>query len=109
MTFTGSAKAVAQCVQQRFQGKVMEESLANRYVIYDTVKSAYATDGITHYSITVTQTGTNQGTVEWRVVDAGTKSGPPSSMPTEELPQSTMQKYWPPVEACAAQAAKSPS
>lgn len=109
LSFTGSAKNVAQCIQQRFQAKVMEESLANRYVIYDTVRGNYATDGITHYSITVTQTGPNQGTAEWRVLDDGTKSRPPSGMPTEELPQGTVQKYWPPVEACAAKAAKGTS
>jgi hypothetical protein len=115
MSFTGSAKNVAQCIQQRFQGKVMEESLANRYVIYNAVKGDQSTDGITHYSITVTATGPNQGTVEWRVVvprdDTPMAGKPPSSRQASTLgfPESTVQKYWPPVEACAAQAAKGTS
>jgi hypothetical protein len=115
MNFTGSAKTVAHCIQQRFQGKVMQESFTERYVIYNAVKGDQATDGITHYSITVAQTGANQGTAEWRVVvprdDTPMAGKPPSTRRASTLgfPESTVQKYWPPVEACAAQAAKSTS
>ena len=53
--FTGSHKAVAQCIQQRTGGKVQDEGFGEKYVIYDSVKGLEA-QGLTHYAITVART-----------------------------------------------------
>jgi hypothetical protein len=110
LSFTGSARSMALCVQQRLGGQMQEESLANRYVIFDAVKGEQRNFGITHYSITVAQAGANQGVVTWRVVrppEAG-MSSPGGSVATGDPLQAAAQKYWTTVEQCAAQVKTSP-
>jgi len=110
MNFTGSHKTMAQCVQQRLGGQVRDESFGNRYVIYDSVKGSQSQDGFSHYSITVAQTGPDQGTVSWRVVIPSDELAhaqrvtPGGGRIAGGLPNSAVQKYWTPVEDCAAQA-----
>jgi hypothetical protein len=106
MNFTGSPKAVAQCLQQRLGGQVQEESFANRYVIYDAVKGEQRVYGISHYSVTVAQVSANEGVVTWRVVRVP-EGGPgsPGSGPSSGDPlAAAAQKYWTAVERCADQA-----
>jgi hypothetical protein len=106
MNFTGSPKAVAQCLQQRLGGQVQEESFANRYVIYDAVKGEQRAYGISHYSVTVAQVSANEGVVTWRVVRVP-EGGPgsPGSGPSSGDPlAAAAQKYWTAVERCADQA-----
>ena len=114
LNFTGSYKTMAQCVQHRIGGQVREEGFGSTFVIFDSVKRTQAEDGITHYSITITQSGANVGTAAWRVVldrttgQQGTTGKPFAGQQapgTDGFPEQTVAKYWKPVENCAAQVA----
>jgi hypothetical protein len=104
--FTGSHKSVAQCVQRRLGGKVMDDTLNEKYVIYDSVK-AKSNSGLTHYSITVARSGPDQVIAEWRVVKPGPTLSPwlaPSLQtltPDYELKDAAVQEFWVPVQDCA--------
>lgn len=113
-TFTGSHKAVAQCIQQRTGGKVQDEGFGEKYVIYDSVKGLEA-QGLTHYAITVARTGPDRGVVEWRITRPPQLSGPeqpgdrasdPGGFRTPEgaLADSVVRRFWGPAEECAASA-----
>jgi hypothetical protein len=110
MSFTGSPKAVAQCIQTRVGGKVQEEGFGGRYVIYDSVKGAEREYGITHYSVTVSQVSANEGVAALRVATGAADSTyynvPPGSSASETggLRDITAQKYWTPVVRCVEQA-----
>jgi hypothetical protein len=108
--FTGSPKTFAQCVRQRLGGQLQEESFASRYVIFDSVKSAEREYGITHYSVTIAPAGDNEGVAALRVVtskqDYGNVAGGRPS--TQSLEDAMMQKFWTPVESCAAQVKAAP-
>jgi hypothetical protein len=110
ISFTGSPKAVAQCIQQRLGGKVQEESFNNRFVIYDSAKGAEREYGITHYSVTVSQISPNEGVAAFRVAtgaaDSTYSNVPPSGSAAETggLRDVTAQKYWTPVVRCVEQA-----
>ena len=103
LQFTGSHKDVAQCVHRRLGGKVQDESFGERYVIYDSVKGEQR-EGLTHYSITVGKTGSDQGFAEWRVIRPVGSTGN-----TPPLTIATLRNYWNPVEDCAARAKSSPA
>ena len=112
--FTGSHKAVAQCIQQRTGGKVQDEGFGEKYVIYDSVKGLEA-QGLTHYAITVARTGPDRGIVEWRVTRPAQLSGPEMTQhrasdpggfraPEGTLADSVVARLWGPAEECAASA-----
>jgi hypothetical protein len=98
LQFTGSHRDVALCVQQRLGGKVRDEGFGAKYVIYDSVKRREQ-EGLTHYSITIGQSGSDHGFAEWRVVRPVKATGP-----TPPLSMTTLRDYWGPVEECAARA-----
>jgi hypothetical protein len=100
--FTGSHKAMAQCVQQRLGGKLQEESFGERYVIYEAVKGR-SYDGLTHYAVTVRRLTADEGSAEWRIMATprhGTGSRLRSAGP--QLSEATVQEFWTPVQECAA-------
>jgi hypothetical protein len=101
LQFTGDHKAVAQCVQQRLGGKVQEESLAERYVIYDSAKT-HETEGLTHYAVTVGKSGPDKGFAEWRIMRPARQAGP--GAPGRPLSRAMIEQYWGPVQQCAKQA-----
>jgi hypothetical protein len=98
LQFTGSHRDVALCVQQRLGGKVRDEGFGAKYVIYDSVKGREQ-EGLTHYSITIGQSGSDHGFAEWRVIRPVKATGP-----TPPLSMTTLRDYWGPVEECAARA-----
>lgn len=113
--FTGSHKAVAQCIQQRVGGKVQDEGFGEKYIVYDSVKGLESW-GLTHYAFTIARAGPDQGVVEWRVVSPqrGTdpyseqlrRSSSPGGAP---LPQGTLadaavRRFWDPAQDCATRA-----
>jgi hypothetical protein len=104
LNFTGSHKAVAQCIQQRLGARVQDDSFGEKYVLYDSAKNRQA-DGLTHYSITVGKVGADQGFAEWRIVAPGRGPGP-SQWPRQDnaLSDAVVQDIWKPVEDCAARA-----
>jgi hypothetical protein len=104
LKFTGSHKAVAQCVQQRLGARVQDDSFGEKYVLYDSAKNRQA-EGLTHYSITVGRIGPDQGFAEWRIV-APTRGPGPTQWPRRdnELSDAVVQDIWKPVEDCAARA-----
>lgn len=108
MNFTGSPKAVAQCIQQRLGGKVQEESFNNRFIIYDSAKGGQREYGITHYSVTISQISPKEGVAELRVTtppaDSTYANVPPGKEAAAGLPAITMEKFWTPVVRCAEQA-----
>lgn len=110
LNFTGSHKAVAQCLQQRLGGQVLEESFLDRYVIYDSVKGEQHIYGITHYSVTVTRISANEGVVTWRAVRPPEAApGGPRREPSSGDPlAAAAQKYWTAVERCVDQAKAKP-
>jgi len=91
--FTGSHKTVAQCIQRRVNGQVQDDTFAERYVIYDSVKGSQD-QGLSHYSITVARTGPNQGIAEWRIVN-------PQGV---DLADAMVRQYWTPIQDCVEQA-----
>lgn len=101
LQFTGSHKAVAQCVHQRVGGKVQDDSFGERYVIYDSAK-ANEQEGLTHYAITVGKVGADRGFAEWRIMRPARQAGPGTQ--ARPLTNAMVQQYWRPVQDCAAQA-----
>ena len=113
--FTGSNKAVAQCVQQRVGGKVQDEGFGEKYIVYDSAKGLEAW-GLTHYAFTIARTGPDQGVVEWRVVSPqrGTdpyseqlrRSSSPGAVPPPQgtLADAAIRRFWDPAQDCAARA-----
>lgn len=119
MTFAGSAKSVARCVQQRLGGKVQNDGFDERYVIYDSVKTEHD-QGLTHYAITIASTGANEGIAEWRIMrPQGTSGGgrraernvDPGKKRSDRprLSESSVQRYWVPVQNCVDQAKRTAS
>lgn len=108
MSFTGSPRAVAQCIQQRLGGKVQEESFNNRFIIYDSAKGAQREYGISHYAVTVSQISANEGVAVLQVAtppaDSTYANVPPGREAAAGLPAITIEKYWTPVVRCAEQA-----
>ena len=100
LIFNGSYQAAAGCVQQRLRGKVSDDSLGQRYVIYDSVKSMEM-QGLTHYSVTIGRWSIEQGYAQWRIVEPGPGSGSNRRIP---LADSAVRQIWAPVEECAANA-----
>ena len=100
LVFNGSYQAVAGCVQQRLRGKVSDDSLGQRYVIYDSVKSMEM-QGLTHYSITIGHWSIEQGYAQWRIVEPGSAGGRNRRIP---LADTAVRQIWAPVEECAANA-----
>ena len=96
--FTGPHKYVAQCIHARLGGKVQDDSFGAKYVLYNAMKSRSA-DGLTHYAITVRQTGQDEGVAEWRVM---APSG--QRYATPQLSDVIVQELWAPVEDCVARA-----
>ncbi|HEV3009330.1 MAG TPA: hypothetical protein VGX52_09880 [Burkholderiales bacterium] len=103
MNFTGSHKAVAQCLQQRLGGKVHEESFGERYVIYNAVKGMQF-EGLTHYAITLRTIGADQGSAEFRIMATPTHGTTTGRTPPPKLSESAVQQFWSPVQDCAARA-----
>jgi len=101
LQFTGSHQAVAQCVRQRVGGKVQDDSLGERYVIYDSAKGNER-EGLTHYAITVGRTGPDKGFAEWRIMRPARQAGPGTA--ARPLTNAMVQQYWTPVQECAARA-----
>jgi len=109
MTFTGSHRFVAQCVQQRVGGRVQDEAFGEKYVVYSSAKRE-AEQGLTHWSITVARTGADQGIAEWRIVappepssfDAAAATKPGGRQAPRGLTDAAVQRYWGPVQDCAA-------
>jgi|SRR5688572_17176957 hypothetical protein len=104
LKFTGSHKAVAQCIQQRLGARVQDDSFGEKYVLYDSAKNRQA-EGLTHYSITVGRSGPDQGFAEWRIV--GPTRGPDrmgGGPARQGLSDAVVQEFWKPVEDCAARA-----
>jgi hypothetical protein len=101
-SFTGSHKAVAQCVHQRLGGRLHEDPFERKYVIYNAVKASHA-EGLTHYAITVGQRSSDLGFAEWRVMTAATSDRNPRRA-ISRLSSTAVQQYWAPVEDCAAKA-----
>ena len=99
LQFTGSHKAVAQCIQQRLSGKVQDDSLMERYVVYDSVKG-HERDGLTHYAITVGKIGPDKGYAEWRIMRPARQAGPGTQ--ARPLSRAMIDQYWKPVQDCAA-------
>jgi hypothetical protein len=96
--FTGSPKIVAQCIQLRLNGKVEAPGFGEKFVVYDSVKGERS-QGLTHYSITIAETGPNQGVVEWRIVRPG-EGG--------DMTDAMVRKYWTPVQDCTTPAKNTP-
>jgi hypothetical protein len=101
--FTGSHKTVGQCIHQRIGGKVQDDSLGERYVIYDAVKGMQF-EGLTHYAITVRSIGADQGSAEFRIMAPPTHGTSTGRFPAPKLSASAVQQYWNPVQECAAKA-----
>lgn len=101
MKFSGSHKLVAQCVQQRLGGRVQDEAFGEKYIIYDAAKSRQA-DGFTHYAITVTNRGGNEGFAELRFKRPERGAGPGPRPP--RLTAAVIREYWSPVQECAERA-----
>ena len=101
LQFTGSHKAVAQCIHQRVGGKVQDDSFGERYVLYDSAKG-HEREGLTHYAITVGRTGPDNGFAEWRIMTPPRQAGPGTS--ARSLTNAMVQQYWTPVQECAARA-----
>lgn len=99
--FTGSHKAMAQCVHQRLGGKLQEEALGERYVIYEAVKGK-SSDGLTHYAITVRRLTADEGSAEWRVMATPTHGTGTGRYPAPKLSNAAVEEYWTPVQECAA-------
>lgn len=96
LQFTGSHKAMAQCVQQRLGGKRQEESYGERYVIYDSAKGQER-EGLTHWAVTLAANGADKGTAEWRIIRPARQAG----MPSRSLSRAMIDQYWKPVQDCA--------
>ena len=103
MTFAGSHKAAAQCLQQRLSGKLQTES-AEREVVYDAVKGRQS-EGITHYAITLGKAGEKGAFAELRIVRPAPARGP-NLPPGSRVPSArdAINEYWETVQDCAAQA-----
>lgn len=101
MNFTGSHKAVAQCVQRRLGGKVQEDRLGDeRYVIYDSAKGM-SSEGLTHWAITIGKYSPDEGFAEWRYVATPPTSRGAMATPIETpLSQTAVNTYWGAVEDC---------
>jgi len=111
VSFTGSAKDVAQCVHQRVGGKTQQEGFGDSFVIYDSVKRSQDLLGFTHFAITVAQTNPGQGNASLRVMFPPTNrpSGPQQRpdnpvIASNELNTAGQKQFWAPVEECAASA-----
>lgn len=100
--FTGSHTTVAQCIRHRLGGRMRGDSLGEKYVIYNAVKSKSA-QGLTHYAITVGKSGPDEGFAEWRIMTPAT-SGQGPRPAVSGLTYAALQEYWIPVEECAARA-----
>jgi hypothetical protein len=100
LQFNGSPKDVVQCVQQRLGGKVQEETLGERWVIYDSAKTHHA-EGMTHYAITVGRAPGDKGFAEWRIMRPPPQPGMPRGAGALPLTQNMVQQYWGPVQECA--------
>jgi hypothetical protein len=98
LQFTGSHKAMAQCVQQRLGGKRQEESYGERYVIYDSAKG-HEREGLTHWAVTLAANGPDKGTAEWRIMRPARQAGPGTS--GRPLSRAMLDLYWTPVQECA--------
>lgn len=91
VNFKGSVRLVAECIQQRLFAKVRLDGF-EKYIIYDSVKNMSG-KGLTHYSLTVAKTGSNEGVVEWRI------------MKSEEALDPTVERmFWIPAKTCAEEA-----
>ena len=99
LQFTGSHKAVAQCIQQRLGGKVQDDSLMERYVVYNSVKGNER-EGLTHYAITIGRAGPDKGYAEWRIMRPARQAGPGTL--ARPLTNAMVDQYWKPVQDCAA-------
>jgi hypothetical protein len=104
--FTGSHKAVAQCIQQRLGGKVQEESFGEKYVIYDAVKGMQF-EGLTHYAITVRSLGADEGLAEFRIMAPPTHGTGSGRARAPKLSDTAVHQYWTPVQDCTARAKRS--
>lgn len=115
--FAGDHVGLAKCVQGRLHGKLQREAFEDSIIIYDSVKGEEQY-GLTHYSVTITSTGSDQGTAEWRIVpppvekrEHGRGGVPPGSRlppPRKDLTDAMVRKYWTPVEDCIASAKGKP-
>jgi hypothetical protein len=103
MTFAGSHRFIAQCIHARVGGKVQEAGFGERYVVFDSVKGRER-EGLTHYSITLSRTGPDQGLAEWRVMKPTIPAPASARIEAPPLSQEIVQQYWAPVEACVAAA-----
>lgn len=101
-SFTGSHKAVAQCVQQRLGGRVQDEGFGEKYVIYDSAKSRQS-EGLTHWAVTVGRSAPERGFAELRVMRPQRGRGP-ATVPPPPLSGEVVREYWGPVQECAARA-----
>jgi hypothetical protein len=102
-TFTGSHRAVAQCIQQRLGGRVHEESFGERYVIYEAVKGK-RDEGLTHYAVTVRRLSADEGIAEWRIMAPVTHGTSTGRVPAPKLSDAAVREFWNPVQECAARA-----
>src|SRR5262245_21486316 len=100
LQFTGSHKAMAQCVQQRLGGKRQEESYGERYIIYDSAKG-HEREGLMHWAVTLAANGPDKGTAEWRIMRPARQAGPGTS--ARPLAREMVDLYWTPVQECAKQ------
>lgn len=105
MYFTGSHKAVAQCIHQRLGGRMQDDGFGEKYVIYDSAKGRQ-TEGLTHYAITVGRSGPDQGFAEMRVMRPARGPGP-ATVPPPILTDAVVREYWTPVQECATRAKSS--
>jgi len=91
--FAGSHQAVAQCIRDRIGGRVTGAEFgepADRLIVYDSVKG-FSPKGVSHYSMTITKTGTDQGIVEWRIINQS----------LAPLADTMVQHFWTPALECA--------
>lgn len=99
--FSGSHKAMAQCVRERLGGRLQEESFGERYVIYEAVKGR-SSEGLTHYAVTVIKLSPDEGMAEWRVMATPTHGTTTGRYPAPKLSDAAVEEYWNPVQECAA-------
>jgi hypothetical protein len=79
---------------------MQRDRASDSYVIYDSAKADHSL-GLRHYAITIGQSGPELGFAEWRVI--GTPSpGPGARSGWASLTPQAFDKYWRPVQDCAA-------
>jgi hypothetical protein len=108
-TFTGSHKVVAQCIQGRTGGRVQDESFGERYVVYNSTKGQH--EGLTHWAMTIGNSGSGQGFVEMRIVVPPPSVGALGAAPgganpyTQQnvLAETAVANYWRTVLSCIEQ------